>query len=315
MEKLENENVSLEFQVQSSLKECENIKLEYQKLFDSIKKTRTQTQGEINELIENVNQKAYTYGDTSPTKYKDVVKNTNVIAPRMYKVHTINRQNVRTQANKSVSTSTRLKYVTSVRRPSSRGSSFKNSVLSNTKNQPKDVEIHVMTNKKKNVTSKKNVVQTKKIVTNVAVKNALKAKDIFCISRDKNVLTSCHDKCLAKYKLSVNSKVKRAYFTTPRTAKSKSLDTTHVVAKTRFAVVTLLSAKNKDSGALRSTSQLAQEHSLSKYIRTKIKTSDPKCQLCDGDLEVAFRSKTCYVRNLEGDVLLTGARASNLYTI
>ncbi|GKE04809.1 hypothetical protein Tco_1396827 [Tanacetum coccineum] len=38
-------------------------------------------------------------------------------------------------------------------------------------------------------------------------------------------------------------------------------------------------------------------------------------QFCDGDLEVAFRFKTCYVRNLEGDDLLTGARESNLYTI
>ncbi|GJY55330.1 retrovirus-related pol polyprotein from transposon TNT 1-94 [Tanacetum coccineum] len=38
-------------------------------------------------------------------------------------------------------------------------------------------------------------------------------------------------------------------------------------------------------------------------------------QFCDDDLEVAFRSKTCYVRNLEGDDLLTGGRESNLYTI
>ncbi|GJU23670.1 integrase, catalytic region, zinc finger, CCHC-type containing protein [Tanacetum coccineum] len=38
-------------------------------------------------------------------------------------------------------------------------------------------------------------------------------------------------------------------------------------------------------------------------------------QFYDGDLEVAFRSKACYVRNLEGDDLLTGARESNLYTI
>ncbi|GKE67264.1 integrase, catalytic region, zinc finger, CCHC-type containing protein, partial [Tanacetum coccineum] len=38
-------------------------------------------------------------------------------------------------------------------------------------------------------------------------------------------------------------------------------------------------------------------------------------QFCDGDLDVAFRSKTCYVRNLEGDDLLTGDRESNLYTI
>ncbi|GJR80054.1 hypothetical protein Tco_0150839 [Tanacetum coccineum] len=38
-------------------------------------------------------------------------------------------------------------------------------------------------------------------------------------------------------------------------------------------------------------------------------------QFCDGNLEVAFRSKTCYVRNLEGDDLLTGGSESNLYTI
>ncbi|GJS73864.1 retrovirus-related pol polyprotein from transposon TNT 1-94 [Tanacetum coccineum] len=38
-------------------------------------------------------------------------------------------------------------------------------------------------------------------------------------------------------------------------------------------------------------------------------------QLCDGDLEVVFRSKTCYVQNLEGDDLLTGSCDSNLYTI
>ncbi|GJV82531.1 integrase, catalytic region, zinc finger, CCHC-type containing protein [Tanacetum coccineum] len=38
-------------------------------------------------------------------------------------------------------------------------------------------------------------------------------------------------------------------------------------------------------------------------------------QFYDGDLEVAFRSNMCYVRNLEGDDLLTGSRDSNLYTI
>ncbi|GKB39166.1 retrovirus-related pol polyprotein from transposon TNT 1-94 [Tanacetum coccineum] len=38
-------------------------------------------------------------------------------------------------------------------------------------------------------------------------------------------------------------------------------------------------------------------------------------QLCDGDLEVAFRSNTCYVQNLQGDDLLMGSRDLNLYTI
>nr|GEZ76382.1 integrase, catalytic region, zinc finger, CCHC-type, peptidase aspartic, catalytic [Tanacetum cinerariifolium] len=38
-------------------------------------------------------------------------------------------------------------------------------------------------------------------------------------------------------------------------------------------------------------------------------------QFCDGDLEVAFRSNTCYVWNLEGDDFLTGSHESNLYII
>ncbi|GJS49017.1 retrovirus-related pol polyprotein from transposon TNT 1-94 [Tanacetum coccineum] len=38
-------------------------------------------------------------------------------------------------------------------------------------------------------------------------------------------------------------------------------------------------------------------------------------QFCDGDLEVAFCSNTCYVWNLEGDDLLTDSRGLNLYNI
>ncbi|GJZ73354.1 retrovirus-related pol polyprotein from transposon TNT 1-94 [Tanacetum coccineum] len=47
MEKLEDENVSLDFKVQSLIKERDNAKMEYKKLFDSIKKTRSQTQKEM----------------------------------------------------------------------------------------------------------------------------------------------------------------------------------------------------------------------------------------------------------------------------
>jgi hypothetical protein len=36
---------------------------------------------------------------------------------------------------------------------------------------------------------------------------------------------------------------------------------------------------------------------------------------CDGDLEVAFREKTCFVRDLQGNDLMSGSRGSNLYTI
>ncbi|GJV91919.1 hypothetical protein Tco_1539732 [Tanacetum coccineum] len=38
-------------------------------------------------------------------------------------------------------------------------------------------------------------------------------------------------------------------------------------------------------------------------------------QFCDADLEVAFRKLTCFVRDLQGNGLLTGNRVSDLYTI
>ncbi|GJV37278.1 hypothetical protein Tco_1409755 [Tanacetum coccineum] len=62
MEKLEDKNVSLDFTMQSLIKERDNVKLEYQKLFNSIKKTRSQTQTEMDELIAHVSEKTYSYG-------------------------------------------------------------------------------------------------------------------------------------------------------------------------------------------------------------------------------------------------------------
>ncbi|GJX44931.1 retrovirus-related pol polyprotein from transposon TNT 1-94 [Tanacetum coccineum] len=38
-------------------------------------------------------------------------------------------------------------------------------------------------------------------------------------------------------------------------------------------------------------------------------------QLCDSDIEVAFRKHTCFVRNLEGVDLLLGSRGTNLYSL
>ncbi|GKE27253.1 retrovirus-related pol polyprotein from transposon TNT 1-94 [Tanacetum coccineum] len=93
--KLSDEIVLLKTQVESVVQERENIKLEYQTLFNSIKATRVQHQREVNELIENVNQKTYAYGDarvessnsvkrpkSKDTKSKNrVLKNTKVKIP------------------------------------------------------------------------------------------------------------------------------------------------------------------------------------------------------------------------------------------
>ncbi|GKE13996.1 retrovirus-related pol polyprotein from transposon TNT 1-94 [Tanacetum coccineum] len=83
--------------------------------------------------------------------------------------------------------------------------------------------------------------------------------------------------------------VKRALFTSPIVEKSSNLGATSVVAKSR-------NSWEQSASALR--------HNLFSVG-----------QFCDGDLEVAFRSNTCYIRNLEGENLLTSSRDSALYTI
>ncbi|GJS11980.1 retrovirus-related pol polyprotein from transposon TNT 1-94 [Tanacetum coccineum] len=228
MEKLESENVSLEFQVQSLIKERENVKTEYQKLFDSIKKTRAQTQGEINELFKNVKQKTYAYADVRAQNQDLLLKISKLKA------------NLKTVENRLSDTST-------VRRPSNRDSSFKNSVISNTKNSSKTVEVSDRTNKKPDVASKNVGLDT--FLTNDEIKNALIAKNYL-----------------------------------------------HVLQVVQIVLWIV------DSGCSKHMAGLG--HNLFSVG-----------QFCDGDLEVAFRLKTCYVRNLEGDDLLTGDRESNLYTI
>ncbi|GKA06270.1 hypothetical protein Tco_0685494 [Tanacetum coccineum] len=215
----------------------------------------------------------------------------------MYKVTKQTETN--TKRAKSVLPSTRLSAASRVRIPLNRDSALKNGVLSNTKKSSEKVEVSGRTNKKTYVASK-NIVSNKKIVTGMDVENVLKAKDVLYVSCAKNVLILCHNKCLANYKLNVHSKVRSALFTTSRLIKSKLEDTTPVVSKTRFSV------KNIQSKSLDTTPIVS---------KTKIAAVTPLRQFCDGDLEVAFRSNTCYVRNLEGDDLLIGARESNLYTI
>ncbi|GJX18268.1 hypothetical protein Tco_0219100 [Tanacetum coccineum] len=60
---LHDENVLLKHQVESTIKERENIQLEFQKNFNSIKATRAQHQNKINEMFEDVTQKTYDYAD------------------------------------------------------------------------------------------------------------------------------------------------------------------------------------------------------------------------------------------------------------
>ncbi|GJZ74393.1 integrase, catalytic region, zinc finger, CCHC-type containing protein [Tanacetum coccineum] len=192
---------------------------------------------------------------TSPTKKKHVDKNTNVIAPGIFKVNNAHKQEMYTQKAKSVLTSTGLKDATSVRRPSSGGSSSKNSVLLNTKNHSKDVEVSVI-----------------QIIMWIV--------DSGC---------SMH----------INGNLKLL-----KTFVKKFMGIVRF-GNNHFAAIT--DYDNYVHGNI----TICRVY----YVEGLGHNLFSVGQFCDGDLEVAFRSKTCYVCILEGDDILTGARDLILYTI
>nr|GEZ10480.1 retrovirus-related Pol polyprotein from transposon TNT 1-94 [Tanacetum cinerariifolium] len=69
-----------------------------------------------------------------------------------------------------------------------------------------------------------------------------------------------------------------------------------------------IATPNKKKVALKSNNQKPQSYFGMLYENTI-------SQFCDADLEVAFRKSTCFVRDLQGNDLLTGNRGSDLYTI
>ncbi|GJW81184.1 retrovirus-related pol polyprotein from transposon TNT 1-94 [Tanacetum coccineum] len=326
LEKLENENVSLDFKVQSLIKERDNVKIEYQKLFDSIKKTRSQTQKEIDELIVHVSEKTYAYGAIR-AENQDLLSTISELKTRLEKVE------------KGMNATSR------VRRPMSRDSHVAHSILDNSKKAAKNVSVYVRKDKQKDNTST-NVILNKENVIDVDVANASKAKTLtFSInSRTPKSLETTYVAPKTRF--------------SKKETQSKTLDTTSIVSKSKIGVESASKAKDKvvqivlwvvDSGC---SKHMTGDRSLlrnfiEKFMGTVRFGNDNFAaitgygdyihgnitichvyyveglghnlfsvgQFCDGDLEVAFRSNTCYVRNLQGDDLLTGGRDSNLYTI
>ncbi|GJY73098.1 retrovirus-related pol polyprotein from transposon TNT 1-94 [Tanacetum coccineum] len=427
IQKLEDEKVSLYFKVQSLIKERDNAKMEYKKLFDSIKKTRSQTQKEMDELIAHVFEKTYAYGvihaenqnlldtisrlkarmkngendksvntkfdkthgsqsflcvtplnknasqkqtvvlktkenhveskpvtlQTSHNKQTGTHQNTNVISPGMYRV--VTQQESQTNKTKNVLSSTGMNATSSVKRPKSRDSHVKTSVLDVSKNEAKKEAVYVRKNKKIDNTFAK-VVSNKENVIDVVVANASKAKTLLCVSCMQSVLIPCHDKCVAKHKLNVRSNARRTFsvnsripkssettFVAPKTrfskkaTQSKTLDTTFIASKTKIDEASASKARDKvvqivlwvvDCGC---SKHMTGDRSLlrnfvEKFIGTVYFGNDNFAaitgygdyihgnitichvyyveglghnlfsvgQFCDGDLEVAFRSNTCY---------------------
>ncbi|GJW51294.1 hypothetical protein Tco_0092645 [Tanacetum coccineum] len=280
---LHDENVLLKHQVESTIKERENIKLEFQRLFNSIKATRAHHQNEINEIKlktidrgKHVNtkfDKSETLGQllcvtpfnknlaikaknvsntkvtsdrsnpvtsqSTPTIENKQQHNAKVIARGMYKINPEDTKTLDSKANINVSNST--------------GVGNSNSVC---------------------LDSNKCETKTNACITSSKTVNAVNdGLNIVCISCGLDVFLHSHEKCVARNALTRKSSVKRALFTSPIAATSKSLGATSVVAKSRFSVAKTPTATNKVSSVSPLSQKSSQSRILSSYMNNKIATS------------------------------------------
>ncbi|GJY58357.1 retrovirus-related pol polyprotein from transposon TNT 1-94 [Tanacetum coccineum] len=183
----------------------------------------------------------------------------------------------------------RLRVASSVRRPLNRDSQVKNSVLFNTKKTSKKVEVYVRKNRNIDIASE-NVVSNKENVIDDDVKNAFKAKDVFQIVLW--IVDSGCSKHMTGDQSLLNNFVEK-FMGTVRFGND------HFVAITGYG------------DYVQGNINVCHVY----YVEGLGHNLFSVEQFCDGDLEVAFHSKTCYVRNLKGDDLLIGDRETNLYTI
>ncbi|GKC09802.1 hypothetical protein Tco_1001412 [Tanacetum coccineum] len=321
---INDENVLLKTQVDYVVQERENIKLEYQKLFNSIKATQTQHKKELDELIKHVNQKTYAYADVRAQNHDLLI----TISELKNKFKTVDKgKNVNTKFDKSEISKTLL-CVTPLP---------KNIAVKSKKVSISKVNADRITKTK---------TQTLDSKTNINVSNSTGVESSNSVRRRK----SKDDKSKNRVLKNTNAKSSTAHvrkMSCSACIDSNKRETIH--SNVYQSSVIQLVLWIVDSGfSKRMTSNLSLlRNFVEKFIGTVCFENDhftaitgygdyvqgnlTIChvyyveglehnlflvrQFCDGDLEVAFRSNTCNARNLEGDDLLTGSQESNLYTI
>nr|GEV39903.1 hypothetical protein [Tanacetum cinerariifolium] len=277
---------------------------------------------------------------TLPTHMKPCLKNTNVLAPGMYKLHTDHTQ-ARTsklpqdskKTNKRVSFSTEVIPTTSVSKPQLKSNPQGDRVMhNNSQGKKNEVEEH-----HRSVKLSKN----KTFVT--ACNDSLNAKtlNVKSISAmcDKCVLIDKHNMCVLK---SVDKPLKETVASEsnnkPRNFTRKlyeclieivlfivdSACSKHMTRNLKLLInfvekfLGTVKFKNDQIAPILGYGDLVQGAVTIKrvyYVEGLNHNLFSVGQFCDADLEVAFRKSTCFIRDLKGNDLLTGSRGTNLYSI
>nr|GEV95237.1 hypothetical protein [Tanacetum cinerariifolium] len=276
-----------------------------------------------------------------PSNMKSILKNTNVLAPGMYKIHTETIQTRTTQlphdfrkTNKRVSFSTGVITPTNVSRPQLKSNQMKDIVmLNNSQGKKQEVEDH-----RRNVKFSKN----KTSVT------ACNDKHDMCVLHSLNGMNSRTKMHMAvpiitrEPKRTVNQSVAKPL---RRTVASESTNQKprHTTRKLYASLVEIILFIVDSGCSKHMTGNLKLQTNFVEKFPASVKFGNDQIApilgygdlvqgtvtikrvyyveglnhnlFSVGDLEVAFRKSTYYIRDLKGNDLLTSSRGTDLYSI
>ncbi|GKC19750.1 retrovirus-related pol polyprotein from transposon TNT 1-94 [Tanacetum coccineum] len=186
------------------------------------------------------------------------------------------------------------------------------------------------------------------IACNDSLKSRTSNVNVVCVTCGKCVFNSNHDSCISKFINDVNARPKKSKVVPISTRKpTRQLNqsvatphkkiivqiiifivdsgcTKHMMGNLKFLCsfakkyLGMVRFENDQFALILGYGDLVQGNVTIKrvyYIEGLNHNLFSVGQFCDADLEVAFRKSTCFVRDLQGNNLLTGTRGSDLYTI
>ncbi|GJS18631.1 retrovirus-related pol polyprotein from transposon TNT 1-94 [Tanacetum coccineum] len=254
-----------------------------------------------------------------PLNVKSIIKNTNVIAPGMYKVHTMPNQTRRTQlpqdirkTNKRMSFSIGVIPTTSVSRPQLKSNQLEDRVMhNNSQGKKQQVEDHhrnfKFSNNKTSVT-----------ICNVSLNAKTSNVNFVCVTCGKCVLNDNHDMCVLHYINDVNTRTKQLIDVPMSTKEPKQTVNQSIATPLKKILVEIIlfivysGCSKHMMGNLKLLSNFVE-----KFLGTvKFRNDQIAPILGYGDLvqgNLLFGS--LHVTFVKGNDLLTGSRGTDLYSI
>ncbi|GJU43052.1 retrovirus-related pol polyprotein from transposon TNT 1-94 [Tanacetum coccineum] len=281
-----------------------------------------------------------------PQNRKQAEIHSNVLKPGMYRIATTTTQNREPQlphasrnTNPHVSKSSGVNHTTSVSRPQLKCYQVKDKVMPNNsqvKFKKKEVEDHhrifSISKKTKSVTVCNDISNFRTLNVNAV-----------CAECGKCVFNSNHDACVSRYLNDVNTRTNEAKKEDVSTSISPTIDivsritnvlkisnslgsnlsnvpssSNSLVDYTTHPIHCTVHFGNDQFALIIGYGDLNQGNVTIKrvyYVKGLNHNLFSVGQFCDADLEVAFRKSTCFVRDLQGNDLLTSNHGSDLYTI